>query len=34
MKDYTLYIAAAYGICFAVLLGLTLATLLARKKVK
>lgn len=34
MKDYTAYIAAAYGIAFAVLAFMTISTLLQWKKYK
>ena len=34
MKDYSFYVEAAYGLCFAVLIGMTLTTLIAWKKVQ
>jgi heme exporter protein CcmD len=34
MKDYTAYIAAAYGICFIVLAAVTLTTLLQWRRYK
>jgi hypothetical protein len=34
MKDYTLYVAAAYIIAFAVLGGVTISTIIGWRKVK
>lgn len=34
MKDYSLYIAAAYAICFIVLGGMTFLTVAAWRKIK